>query len=144
MISTEGHRWNAPGVPTVYLAGDIGLTLVEAGRHLRDGADIEPRVIWAAWVETGGLVDLRDPGIGSALGLADGLWFLDRGHTLPVAESLRDIDGVAGLIVPSAGSPDDLTRTNVVLYADRLTMPVEAIVREPRALGSIAPVDAAS
>jgi RES domain-containing protein len=139
MVSEEGNRWNDPGEPTVYLAGDLGLTLVEAGRHLAADAEVEPRAIWTARGETDGIVDLCDAELRHTLGLDDELWFLDRGRTRGVAARLRDLDGVAGLIVPSAGSPDDLERTNLVLYADRFTQPLEAILLEPRVVGRIEP-----
>jgi RES domain-containing protein len=142
LISTDGNRWNGPGVPTVYLAGDIGLALVEGGRHLARSAEFESRAVWAAWVEAAGLVDLSRGDASRELGVADALWFLDRDRCRAVADRLRDVTGVGGLIVPSAGCPDDLTRTNVVLYVDRMTRPLGTIVRDPVVLGRLERVSA--
>jgi RES domain-containing protein len=136
LISTEGNRWNEPGTPTVYFAGDLGLALIEAGRHLPPGAEPEPRALWTGTVETDGIVDVRDDPRPSG-GAAEELWFLDVARARQVAQRLRAVQGLAGLIVPSAGSPDDLSRMNLVLYVDRLARPLQAIVREPRMIGRI-------
>jgi RES domain-containing protein len=144
LVSTEGNRWNAPGAPTVYLAGDLGLVLIEAGRHLAPGNVVEPRALWSARVETHGIVDLRQAHTWSDGDAADELWFLDHARARRMAARLRETDGVSGLMVPSAGSPDDLSRLNLVLFVDRLPGPLEATLREPRVIGRIDAVDSSS
>jgi RES domain-containing protein len=137
MVTTEGNRWNTPGIPTIYFAGDPGLALVEGGRHLRDTTEIEPKVVWAARVETDGMLDMTHPEAWATLELTDAYWFLDRDRCRLIATELREQDGVRGLIVPSAGSPDDLSRTNVVLYVDLLPRSLEDVVRQPRVIGRL-------
>jgi len=137
LVSVDGNRWNEPGVPTVYFAGDLGLALIEAGRHLAPDDQAEPRALWSAKVETDGIVDIRGGPGTNDIDEAHRLWFLDSARTRQVAESMRTIDGMSGLLVPSAGSPDDLSRANLVLYVDRLARPLGSIVLDPRVIGRI-------
>jgi hypothetical protein len=45
--------------------------------------------------------------------------------------------GVTGSTVPSVGCPDDRSRTNGGLFVDRLRQRLEAVLLEPRIVGSI-------
>lgn len=36
MLTTEGNRWSSTGEPTIYLAGDLGVALVEFGRPVTE------------------------------------------------------------------------------------------------------------
>jgi RES domain-containing protein len=139
LISTKPNRWSEDGMPAIYLAGDIGLTLVEAGRHLpEDPVASQTRVIWTLRVEVSGIVDLRAGEVRTALSLDDDHWFLDRARCLTVVRIVRGSPGASGMLVPSAGLPDDPDRWNLVLYPDRLTEPLPAVVLEPAEVGQVA------
>ena len=137
LVSTEANRWNVEGMPTVYLAGDVGLALVEGGRHLpappTAGSD---HTIWGVRVHVSGILDIRSC-------LSDGLmsdraWVFDRSRCHALVHDVRRIEGVAGILVPSAGSLDDVSRWNLVLYADRIDRPLRELISEPRDIGRIA------
>jgi len=137
LVSTEANRWNVEGVPTVYLAGDVGLALVEGGRHLPahppGGSD---RTIWSVLVQARGIVDLR-PWLSDGL-VAERAWVFDRSRCHALADRLRSMEGVSGMLVPSAGSLDDVSRWNLVLYVDRIDRPLEQLIGEPQPIGRIA------
>jgi RES domain-containing protein len=138
LVSTEPNRWNDEEVAAVYLAGDIGLTLVEAGRHMADQPErTQTRVIWTVNVNVSGIVDLRSRAVRAELSLVEEHWFLDRARCRTVVAAVRESSGVSGLLVPSAGMPDDHSRWNLVLYPDRLTRPLPAIVVDPSPVGSL-------
>jgi hypothetical protein len=50
---------------------------------------------------------------------------------------IRRIDGITGLIVPSVGALDDLSRWNLVLYHDRLSEWPLVSPRDARVVGSL-------
>jgi RES domain-containing protein len=117
LISDKPNRWSAEGEPTIYLSGDPALAFVESGRHpddLEEGmrlVEVDVRIPLA--------VDLRDPDVRVALSLPDDpAWVLDRRRTREVAQVLRHSGVCDGLVVPSAGAPDQPDRYNLVIFAD--------------------------
>jgi RES domain-containing protein len=136
VTSADGNRWNTPGEPTVYLAGDLGLALVEVGRHQPDGSAKDAAgLLWSVRVAAPRVIDLRHPEVRDALELRDRYWFLERGRCVDVARCLRDADVCAGIQTPSAGVPDGLDRWNLVLFPDRLSRPLAQVVTQPRKAG---------
>jgi RES domain-containing protein len=123
-----GDRWSHPGEPTTYVASDAGVALGELARHQPAGRP-QPlaRRIVGLYPQQGalrGLVDLRDPAIRRALAIADGAtWCFDRRLARQVAAALRSEPRHRGLIVPSLAFPDQPSRCNVVLFADRYPAP---------------------
>jgi RES domain-containing protein len=137
LVSTEPNRWNAHGVPTVYLAGDVGLALVEAGRHLAGlSGTAMTRAVWRADIRAPGIVDMRGTVHGGS-DTAQRLWILDRARCRRIASELRKDEAVLGLVVPSAGSLDDPSRWNLVLFVDRLAVRLEVIIREAAIVGRL-------
>jgi hypothetical protein len=119
------------------LAGDVGLALVEAGRHLKGlPVSTTTRSIWGMRVSAPGIMDLRGsiPGVPNADG---DLWFLDRARCRRAVAALRQDEDVAGLAVPSAGSVDDTTRWNLVIFVDRLAIPLQEVIRDVALIGRL-------
>jgi RES domain-containing protein len=137
LVSDDANRWNDAGVAAIYLAGDPGLTLVEAGRHLPALDAPEHRAIWRVRVRVPGIVDLRRADTRSRLGVDDDLWFLDRERCRAVVRSVRAVPTARGLRVPSAGLPDDGGRWNLVLYPDRIAVRLDAVIDDPTVVGWI-------
>ena len=117
LISDKQNRWNAEGEPTIYVSGDPGLALVEAGRH---EVDLDERLrVFEVQLRIPNVLDLCDGGVRAALSLPDDRqWILDRERTRAVAGALRRSREVDALIVPSAGALDAPDRYNIVVFAD--------------------------
>ena len=138
LVTSEGNnRWNEPGDAVVYFAGDLGVGLVEAGRHVRDGAEPEgvERTAWAIPLRMDGLVDLREADPREVLGLTDRYWFLDRERCQHISGRLRS-SGKRGILVPSAGFPDDPQRWNLVSF-DTHPESLTRLVKEAREVGRL-------
>jgi RES domain-containing protein len=116
VTAASGNRWNGPGEPVVYLAGDIAVAVVEAGRHIGEDGQEEVRMsAWRVPVRLEDIVDLRNPSVRSALKLEEPYWFLDQARCRTVGRQLRKA-GPRGFLAPSAGFPDDPERWNLVLF----------------------------
>jgi RES domain-containing protein len=121
------NRWNEPGEPTFYLAGDLAVALAEYARHLRldvgtSGAPpVHDRAVYEVDVRLEALLDLRDPQVRSAMGLHGGVRrFLDRGTAQATAHFIRRTTAAQGLLVPSIAFLDDPTRWNLVVFLEKL------------------------
>jgi RES domain-containing protein len=137
VTSADGNRWNAPGEPTVYLAGDLGLALVEVGRHQPDGSAKDTAgLLWRVEVTVPRVLDLRHPEALAALELRERYWFLERGRCAEVARSLREAHVCAAIQTPSAGVPDGPDRWNLVLFPDRLPRPLAQVITNPEKVGA--------
>jgi RES domain-containing protein len=142
LISDRPNRWNAEGVPTIYLSGDPALALVESGRH-PDDLEGHSQLV-SVDLDLPRAVDLRDGSVREALGLPEGLdWILDRDRTRAVAQSIRSSGGADGLLVPSAGALDQPERWNAVVFADDRER-VGAWLGAPRPTGEVRVADRAS
>ncbi len=139
LVSAGEHdRWNTRGEPTLYLAGDPGVALVELGRHYDPDSSGTDRKLWEVDVLLEQLADLRDAGVRARFGLAGGTdWLHDRRRCREVARAARTSGDVDALIVPSAGLPDQLDRWNLVIFAECLARPVGEVVRDARPVGSV-------
>ena len=135
LISDRPNRWNAEGVPTIYLSGDPALALVESGRH-PDDLEGHSRLV-AVDLDLPRAVDLRDDSVREALGLPDNRdWILDRDRTRAVAEAIRSSGAADGMMVPCAGALDQPERWNVVVFADDRGR-VTASLASPRKGGEV-------
>jgi RES domain-containing protein len=116
VTTADGNRWNGPGEPVIYLAGDVGVAVVEAGRHIAVDGGSEVRMsAWLIAVRLEDVVDLRSPSVRAFLGLEERHWFLDQGRCRSLGRELRSA-GIRGFLAPSAGFPDDPERWNLVLF----------------------------
>jgi RES domain-containing protein len=130
------NRWNRPGEPTFYLAGDHALLVAEFARHLRDDAGLEAqrvvqaRRIYDIAIELARVVDLRDHRIHELLALRDApTCFLDREIARATAGFLRRATNAEAILVPSVAFLDDPTRWVLVLFLEKLTGGLESVVR---------------
>jgi RES domain-containing protein len=134
-----GNRWNEPGQPTIYLAGDRGVALVEAGRHLGPDDELERRVIWQMRVRLDSVIDLRAERALEMLDLGEPTWMLDQSRCRAIAARLRELGACEAIRVPSVGLTDIPERWNLVLFVDRLTRPLAEVLSEPRVAAIIGP-----
>ena len=121
------NRWNEPGEPTLYLAGDIGVVIAEFGRHF--AVDNVPalapvtvtRTVYRLELVIDRLLDLRDPRTWQALSLANAPFcFADRAVARATARYLRYTTQTQGLLVPSVAFLDQLDRWVLVLFLEKL------------------------
>lgn len=139
VTTSSGNRWSAPGQPAIYVAGDHGVTLVEAGRHSEPHEALERRVIWRMVARLGSVVDLREERTAQALGLVEPAWILDRARCQEVAQRLRAKHACEAIRVPSAGLADIPARWNLVIFVDHLRVPLEEVLSDPEIVGLISP-----
>jgi RES domain-containing protein len=130
------NRWNEPGQPTLYLAGDLGVALAEYARHLRDDVGlsgplaVHERAVYQVEVRLGAVLDLRQPRVRAAIGLHGGpRRFLERDVARATARFLRLATAAEGLLVPSVAFLDEPTRWNLVLFLDKLPTDVSSFMR---------------
>lgn len=128
----DGDRWSGPDERTIYLASDAGVAIAELARHHAPGtARVERRIMRLTTGRDGlkGLVDLRDPAVLAILGgPGEPCRFLDRPSARRMAAGVRRDPGHLGLIVPSMAFLDRPERCNLVLFADRLPVPLDRLL----------------
>jgi RES domain-containing protein len=121
------NRWNKPGDPTLYLAGDEGVLIAEWGRHfsldrsktLRP--DTDERAVYRLSLMIDRLLDLRQSAAWEALSLAGAPGcFLDLPVARAISQFIRQTTPAQGLIVPSAAFLDRLDRWCLVLFLEKL------------------------
>jgi len=121
------NRWNVAGEPTLYIAGDVGLAIVEWGRHYEE--DRAPGLVHAAVSRTvyrldvviERAIDLRDPRLWADLSLADAPHcFLDKGVARTTAQFMRRASTAQAIVVPSMAMLDKPDRWNLVLFLEKL------------------------
>lgn len=120
-------RWNYPGEPTLYLAGDRGVAIAEFARHLEEERSAElrrgavERALFRLEVAVDALLDLRDPGLHRALSLDNVPYcFLDKAIARAVAQYLRRTTPTHALLVPSMAFLDAADRWVLVLFLEKL------------------------
>jgi len=142
-----GDRWNEPGEPTAYVSCDVGVALVELGRHAAAEKLAAPKRLLRLELRSGALarlVDLRAPVVLRTLALeTDPGQFLDREHARAVARRLRadSAAGYQGLIVPSMGLLDTPERCNLVVFADRIDGGMPGAVEAWTSPGEVKPAE---
>ncbi len=125
-LSAE-NRWNVPGEPTLYVAGDVGVAVAEFGRHYREhrtpalGRAVTRRALYRLEVRVSALLDLRMPAARRGLGLRGGTRrVLDVGVARATAQFVRHTTSAEALLVPSIPFLDDPERWNLVLFLEKL------------------------
>lgn len=121
------NRWNAPGQPTLYLAGDEGVLIAEWGRHFALNRtptlkqQTVERAVYALTLAIDGVIDLRDNAVCDALSLANAPFcFTDLAVARATAYFIRTTTDAKALLVPSMGFLDDLDRWCLVIFLDKL------------------------
>lgn len=121
------NRWNDPGDPTFYIAGDRAIALAEFARHLRENFSLSlapaltERALYRLTVQVRSVLDLRTSEVRHALGLHGDLHqFLDVAYARATANFVRRTTTAEGLLVPSMAFLDDPVRWNLVLFLERL------------------------
>ncbi len=130
-----GNRWNEPGEPTLYLAGDVGVAIAEFGRHFALdnvpalGPATVTRTVYRLELVIDRLLDLRDPRAWQALSLANAPFcFADRAVARATARYVRYTTQAQGLLVPSVAFLDDSSRWVMALFLDALPSEVEQFI----------------
>lgn len=138
------NRWNEPGDPTLYLAGDAGVLVAEWGRYLLEEltGDLAPampeRTVYRLEVERTAVLDLRDPAVLAALSIDQApACFLDRSVARAAANFVRRTTAADGLWVPSMALLDRPERGNLVVFLDKLPIDPPAFVRRCEAIGPL-------
>lgn len=124
------NRWNEPGHPTLYLAGDEGVLITEWGRHFAvnrspalQHATVE-RAVCRLTLELDAVLDLRSPNVWRLLSLADApACFTDVGIARATAHFIRRTTAAQALFVPPIGFLDRLDRWCLVLFLEKLPAP---------------------
>jgi RES domain-containing protein len=136
-------RWNEPGEPTLYLAGDHGVAIAEFARHYDAnrrppaGGGATMRRLYDLQVAVDRTLDLRDTRLLAALSLPDApACFLDRAVCRAVAGFLRTTTAAQALLVPSVAFLDDPNRWVLALFLDKLPGDVGRFLPTVRANGT--------
>lgn len=121
------NRWNEPGEPTLYLAGDIGVAIAEWARHIDVDRTAElglatiERIVYRLSLTIDHVLDLRDPRVWAELSLDDAPnRFLDIPTARATAHFIRKTTRAQALLVPSAPFIDQLDRWCLVVFLDKL------------------------
>ena len=130
------NRWNRAGDPTFYIASDRGVAVAEFARHFRERQDaaLAPlaveRALYQLSVEVEALLDLREPAVGSALGLHGGhRRFVDAEVARATATFVRRTTSAEALLVPSVAFLDDPSRWNLVLFLEKLPPDLSTFIK---------------
>lgn len=137
-------RWNDPGVPTLYLAGDEGVLIAEWGRHFAVNRNPElqretvERAVYRLTVTVDNVLDLRSPTIWEELSLGDApACFLDIGIARATANFVRRTTAAQALLVPTMSFLDQLDRWCLVLCLERLPVEPAAFFTDVRPAGPL-------
>jgi len=128
------NRWNVPGEPTLYLAGDEGVLITEWGRHFNTNrptelaAIAEERKVLRFGVALDAVLDLRDPVVLGELPLDDApTCFLDRDQARVTARFIRTVTPAQGILVQPITFLDQPDRWSLVLFLEKLPEPEKFI-----------------
>lgn len=120
------NRWNVPGEPTLYLAGDIGVAIAEWGRRFTlsfPGGAMKPvhRDVFRLHVRLDRVLDMRNPEVAQHLKIDGGPdAFRDMLTAQAIGGHVRRTTRAQAILVPSIAFLDDLTRWNLVIYLDKM------------------------
>ena len=129
------NRWNEPGEPTLYVAGDIGVVIAEFGRHF--AVDNVPalaratvtRTVYRLELVIDRLLDLRERRLWQALSLSNAPFcFTDRAVARATARFLRYTTQAQGLLVPSVAFLDQPDRWVLALFLEKLPADPRAFI----------------
>lgn len=121
------NRWNEPGSPTLYLAGDEGVLIAEWGRHFATNRTAQlqqmtvERSTFSLELSIDSVLDLRVAEVWNALSLDNAPYcFADISRARATANFVRRTTEAQALLVPSMGFLDDLERWCLVAFLEKL------------------------
>ena len=121
------NRWNEPGHPTLYLAGDEGVLIAEWGRHFATNRTAQlqqltvERSTFTLALSIDYVLDLRSEEVCNALSLESAPYcFADINIARATAHFVRSTTDAQALLVPSMGFLDDLERWCLVTFLEKL------------------------
>jgi hypothetical protein len=136
------NRWNEPGAPTLYVAGDEGVLAAEWGRYLVEeltgdlATAMVERVVYRLELALTAVLDLRDPVVLAALSIGGApACFLDRAVARATAAFVRRTTAAEAIWVPSVALLGQPTRGNLAVFIDKLPADPTAFVRTCTAHG---------
>lgn len=138
------NRWNEPGEPTLYLAGDPGVLVAEWGRQLSlsftcdvAGNTVE-REVYRLHLTLERVVDLRAPSVAAMAGLTDlESHIRDRSAARAAASRIRSTTPAQAILVPSIAFLDDLSRWNLVVFLDRVPRETKSWIQRVEMVGPL-------
>lgn len=121
------NRWNEPGEPTLYLAGDIGVAIAEWARHIEVSRTPElglaaiERTVYRLSLQIDRVLDLRDSQVWAELSIDNAPHcFLHIPTARATARFIRATTSAQAMFVPSAPFIDRLDRWCLVVFLDKL------------------------
>jgi hypothetical protein len=121
------NRWNAPGAPTLSLAGDKGVLIAEWGRHFAANRTAELRQLtverrtFSLELSIDAVLDLRREAVCNALSIDDAPHcFTDLDIARATASFVRRTTDAQAVLVPSMAFLDDLERWCLVVFLEKL------------------------
>lgn len=124
------NRWNQPGDPTLYLAGDEGVLIAEWGRHFAIDRTSQlkqtarQRDVYRLALSLDYLLDVRKIPVWDELSLANAPHcFMDIDLARATANFIRQTTAAPGMLVPSMGFLASLDRWRLVLFLEKLPDP---------------------
>jgi len=124
------NRWNEPGQPTLYLAGDEGVLIVEWGRHFAVNRtdqlrqETVERTVYSLSISLENVIDLTQKYVWDELSLADApRCFMDIRIARATANFIRATTDAHAMVVPSMGFLDQMDRWCLVIFLDKLPDP---------------------
>jgi RES domain-containing protein len=121
------NRWNEPGSPTLYLAGDEGVLIAEWGRHFENKRTAQlqqmtvERSTFSLELSIDSVLDLRSEEVCNSLPLDNAPYcFADIHVARATANFVRRTTEAQALLAPSMGFLDDLERWCLVAFLEKL------------------------
>ena len=120
-------RWNEPGSPTLYLAGDEGVLIAEWGRHFASNRTAQlqqmtvERSAFSLELSIDHVLDVRNEDVCNSLPMENAPYcFADIKVARATAQFVRGTTHAQALLVPSMGFLDDLERWCLVAFLEKL------------------------
>lgn len=140
----QDSRWNDPGVPTLYLAGDEGVLIAEWGRHFAVNRtpdlrrETVERAVYRLTVTVDNVLDLRSPTVWEELSLQDApTCFLEIGVARATANFVRRTTAAQALLVPPMSFLDQLDRWCLVLFLEKLPADWTTFISDVTLIGAL-------
>ncbi len=137
------NRWNRPGDPTLYLAGDEGVLIAEWGRHFTIDRTTQlkrmarERDVYGLTLSLERVLDIRKGVVCDELSLVNApACFMDIGLARATAIFIRQTTEAQGMLVPSMGFLDSPDRWCLVLFLEKLPEP-KLFISEVNPVGAL-------